>query len=669
MVYTRQKTGATRQLFAIDKSVRLDDNIRGKPTDPTTPVAVPAVATSSDTAGQKAARERYEAVTKLVQTIYDERRDKSIAKDIRSDVLGAKDVRFKASDKDKPRLGPLVRRLTTEFETARLGVDIFDFNDETIEVHPRVNALLYHILTLIIEPDSLASTVLGGTYAEDRDGRRSLVDLIKFTVRQARSVDCQGLYRQLEYPAREDPRPILEEEQRLVLENEEEDWKPTDASRRSRMFKMLDKKFYRQLREKYAVPADLAKVSLIGLSFEIVEVYLSWCEEEDEEGLGSAAYSGGERGASRSDDVERDRGGDRGSASLLRRIAECEVRLQESEDTRVAQAKRIADLEYLVRNGSGDLSRATTRRPGGFRPGGGPLKNAKVAFDRTTRTAKMECPRCPGQHHGWYQCENKGKGVEHQPTNREVKTMALVQIFNDAAQAGAGAMRACIEQHGDPLVLEDGVVLPRQRRDLSYLGFTVEQGGSGGEDTDSDFGDDDAPASFQHISLCQPVVPRANALLASAAASRRSIVPEPRVIVTQPTGEFTGSIVTLDRVATEAERVAECEEAIRRMKQEDLAAQQHRTFCGGFTVEPAADQGIGEHLAVQDVFGEIGCEPCERGPEPVVQLELVVLLRQVVQLELVVPMQLVVLQLVVLQSTTSTKITTTNWSSVSLLAV
>ncbi len=179
MVYTtRQKTGATRQLFAIDKSVRLDDNIRGKPTDPTTPVAVPAVATSSDTAGQKAARERYEAVTKLVQTIYDERRDKSIAKDIRSDVLGAKDVRFKASDKDKPRLGPLVRRLTTEFETARLGVDIFDFNDETIEVHPRVNALLYHILTLIIEPDSLASTVLGGTCAEDRDGRRSLVDLI-----------------------------------------------------------------------------------------------------------------------------------------------------------------------------------------------------------------------------------------------------------------------------------------------------------------------------------------------------------------------------------------------------------------------------------------------------------------------------------------------------------
>ena len=171
MVYTtRQRAGASRQLFSVDKSVRLDDNIRGKPTDPTTPVAVPAVAAASDTAGQKAARERYEAVTKLVQTIYDERRDKSIAKDIRSDVLGAKDVRFKASDKDKPRLGPLVRRLTTEFETARLGVDIFDFNDETIEVHPRVNALLYHILTLIIEPDSLASTVLGGTCAEDRDG-------------------------------------------------------------------------------------------------------------------------------------------------------------------------------------------------------------------------------------------------------------------------------------------------------------------------------------------------------------------------------------------------------------------------------------------------------------------------------------------------------------------
>ncbi|KAK3252591.1 hypothetical protein CYMTET_38124 [Cymbomonas tetramitiformis] len=412
--------------------------------------------------------------------------------------------------------------------------------------------------------------------------QRYVTDILEDGWQPIKLIQYQGLYRQLEYPAREDPRPILEEEQRLVLENEEEDWKPTDASRRSRMFKMLDKKFYRQLREKYAV----------------------------EEGLGSAAYSGGERGTSRSAGVERDRDDERGGSSILRRLAECEVRLQEAEARRVADQKKISDLEYL--------------------------------------------------------CENKGKGVEHQPTNREVKTMALVQIFNDAAQAGAGAMRACIEQHGDPLVLEDGVVLPRQRRDLSYLGFTVEQGGSGGEDTDSDFGDDDAPASFQHISLCRPVVPRANALLAGAAASRRGVVPEPRVIVTQPTGEFTGSIVTLD---TEAERVAECEEAIRRMKQEDLAAQRHGTFCGGFTVEPAADQDGGEQLAVQDVFGEIGCEPCERGPEPVVQLELVVLLRQVVQLELVMPMQLVVLQLVVLRSTTSTKITTTNWSSVSLLTV
>ncbi|KAK3249848.1 hypothetical protein CYMTET_40740 [Cymbomonas tetramitiformis] len=246
---TRRTKGASRQLFSVDKSVRLDDNIRGKPTDPTTPVATPLAAPASDTAGQAAAREKYEAVVKLVRAICDERRDKFIAKDIRTDVLGAKDIR-----------------------------------------------------------------------AEDRDGRRSLVDLIKFTVRQARSVDCQGLYRQLEYPAREDLRPILEEEQRLVLEDEEEDWKPTEASRRTRMCKMLDKKFYRQLREKYAVPADLAKVSLIGLSFEIVEVYLSWCEEDDEEGLGTAAYSGGERGASRSVGWERDGGDGRASESVLRRL-------------------------------------------------------------------------------------------------------------------------------------------------------------------------------------------------------------------------------------------------------------------------------------------------------------------------------------------------------------
>ncbi|KAK3251347.1 hypothetical protein CYMTET_39310 [Cymbomonas tetramitiformis] len=101
MVYTRQTKGASRQLFSVDKSVRLDDNIRGKPTDPTTPVAAPPVQAASDMAGQKAAREKYEE--KLVQAICDERRDKSIAKDIRSDVLGAKDIRFRASDKDEAR--------------------------------------------------------------------------------------------------------------------------------------------------------------------------------------------------------------------------------------------------------------------------------------------------------------------------------------------------------------------------------------------------------------------------------------------------------------------------------------------------------------------------------------------------------------------------------------
>eukprot|EP00854_Cymbomonas_tetramitiformis_P026944 gene26944-33130_t len=413
MVYTRQKTGASRQLFLVDKSVRLDDNVRGKPTDPTTPVAVPAAAHSSDTAGQKAARERYEATAKLVQIIYDERRDKSIAKDIRSDVLGAKDVRFKASDKDKARLGPL-------------------------------------------------------------------------------------------------------------------------------------------------------------------------------------------------------------------RIAECEVRLQESEDTRVAQAKRIADLEYLVRNGSGSLSKATTNRPGGFRPGGGPLKNAKVAFDRTTRTAKMECPRCPGQHHSWYQCQNKDKGVEHQPTNREVKTMALVQIFNDAAQAGAGAMRACIEQHGDPLVLEDGVVLPRQRRDLSYLGFTVERSGSGGEDTDSDFGDDDAPASFVHVSLCQPVVPRANALLAGAAAPQRSVQPYvggcagPNANEDKCPGVTEGAAASwyAEQERIDEERMLAAHAAIRRQgagsKQQDALGQlpaEYDDFFGGFSVEPAAERDVAGQLLAPG-GGEIGCEPC-----------------------------------------------------------
>eukprot|EP00854_Cymbomonas_tetramitiformis_P013796 gene13796-16305_t len=209
----------------------------------------------------------------------------------------------------------------------------------------------------------------------------------------------------------------------------------------------------------------------------------------------------------------------------------------------------------------------------------------------------MECPRCPGQHHNWYQCQNKDKGAEHQPTNREVKTMALVQIFNDAAQQGAGAMRACIAQHGEPVVLEDGVVLPRQRRDLSYLGFTVERDGSGGGDADSDFGDDDALASFTHATFYEPA--------------------------------------------------------------------------GGAGLEPAAEQGGDGQGLVQQKGGEIVCEPCEKGATPMPEISAVPTRPTGCGTPPLGASQrliwTVVLQLVVLQNTTSTKITTTNWRSMCLL--
>ncbi|KAK3240211.1 hypothetical protein CYMTET_49933, partial [Cymbomonas tetramitiformis] len=193
---------------------------------------------------------------------------------------------------------------------------------------------------------------------------------------------------------------------RLVLENEEEDWKPTEASRRSR--KILDKKFYRQLREKYAVPADLAKESLIGLFFEIVE--------------------------------------------------------------------------------------ATTRRPGGFRPGGGPLKNAKVAFDRKTLTAKMECPRYPGQHHSWWQCENTNKGADLQRGGeRSREPGPCERVSHSTASRWCWTTEACYRS--------SGVTCSK------YMGFSVGHDGGGDEDNDSDLGDDDAVASFTHATLCMQVEP------------------------------------------------------------------------------------------------------------------------------------------------------------------
>ncbi|KAK3260176.1 hypothetical protein CYMTET_30849 [Cymbomonas tetramitiformis] len=438
-----------RRLF-VDKDIRLSDTVRNQPTAATPPQPLPQPPQDKEPAGLAEIRDTFYELNDRVAKLYDDDKDKAITKDIRCDVLGGKHVRFRARDSDKGRIGDLIRRLRREFEKARLGVDVFEFNDQTTRIHPAVNQFLFDVVSLVVESGSLASLVLGGQCAEDRDGSRALVELIRFCVRQARGQRCYEHYTALHYPAETDPRPLLEEEHRLVAENDTEDWTPTTDSRRRQMFRALDRVFYKTLIDKYLVPETLAAVPLPNFIFEVVE--------------------------------------------------------------NVVANKRIADLEALVHGRTSGMSKPTTKRLGGMRPGLGDPER-RVAFDPKDKKAKPPCPRCgPGHFHGWWQCPAGGakpgpdggsQGCVHAPTKREVKTLALCKMFDDAAEQGPLAFEACMRRFGEPALLEGERVLPDSQRDISAFGFAV--GGDAQqahwEGGSSDDEDAEAELSFQQVSI------------------------------------------------------------------------------------------------------------------------------------------------------------------------
>ncbi|KAK3281473.1 hypothetical protein CYMTET_10740 [Cymbomonas tetramitiformis] len=493
-----------RRLF-VDKDIRLSDTVRNQPTAATPPQPPPQPHQPQEPAGLADIRAAFYELNDKVAKLYDDDKDKSIAKDIRCDVLGGKHVRFRARESDKGRIGDLIRRLRREFEKARLGVDVFDFNDQATRVHPAVNQFLFDVVSLVVEPGSLASLVLGGQCAEDRDGRRALVELIRFCVRQARAQRCYEHYVALRYPAETDPRPLLEEEHRLVAENDTEDWTPTTDSRRRQIFRALDRVFYKTIVDKYLVPESLAAVPLPTFIFEIVEVYLAWEDQKSEDKTMPQPmhlrYSGPEQSTALGDDIG--------------------AKLAQLAQQNVVANKRIADLEALVHGRTGGMSKPNTKRLGGFRPGMASDAERRVAFDPKDKKAKPPCPRCgPGQFHGWWHCPQGGartgpdggsQGEVHTPTKREVKTLALCKIFDDAAAQGPRAFEACLQRFGEPVLLEGERVLPDTRRDLSAFGFAVHDGAQHvepGEDT-SDDEDADAELSFQQVSYL-PGAPRAS---------------------------------------------------------------------------------------------------------------------------------------------------------------
>ena len=373
---------------------------------------------------------------------------------------------------------------------------MFDVNDQHIRIHPAVNQFLFDVVSLVVEPASLASLVLVGECAEDRDGRRALVELIRFCVRQARGQRCYEHYAALRYPAEVDPRPLLEEEHRLVAENDTEDWTPTADSRRRNMFRALDRVFYKTIIDKYLVPEALAAVPLPNLVFEIVEVYLAWEDQKTDDvetpHPAGMRYSGADQAGGQGDDIE----------GKIRQLVQ----------QNVVANKRIADLEALVHGRTAGMSAPTTRRPGGMRPGFGDASR-RVAFDPRDKKAKPPCPRCgPGQYHGWWQCPEGGakpgpdggsQGAVHAPTKREVKTLALCKLFDDAAEQGPKAFEACMQRFGEPALLEGERVLPDTQRDISAFGFAV--GGAAQqvhwEDSGTDDEDAEAELSFQQVSL------------------------------------------------------------------------------------------------------------------------------------------------------------------------
>ncbi|KAK3237279.1 hypothetical protein CYMTET_52632 [Cymbomonas tetramitiformis] len=392
-----------RRLF-VDKDIRLSDLVRNTPTAATPPQPLPQPPQDKEPAGLAEIRAKFFELSDRVAQLYDDDKDKAIAKDIRFDVLGGKHVRFRTKESDKGRIGDLIRRLKREFEEARLGVDVFDFNDRHVRIHPAVNQFLYDVVSLVVGQSSLASLVLGGQCAEDRDGRRALVELIRFCVRQARGQRCFEHYMALRYPAE-------------------------------------------TLIDKYLVPEALAAVPLPTLVFEIVEVYLAWEDQKgddvDSPHPASMRYSGAGQAGGQGDDIDG--------------------RIRQLVQQNVIANKRIADLEALVHGRTDGMSKPTSKRPGGFRPGM-PDPGRRVAFDPKDKKAKPPCPRCgPGQFHGWWQCPIGGakpgpdggsQGEAHAPTRREVKTLALCKIFDDAAEEGPRAFRACMMRFGEPALLE-----------------------------------------------------------------------------------------------------------------------------------------------------------------------------------------------------------------------
>ncbi|KAK3253903.1 hypothetical protein CYMTET_36866 [Cymbomonas tetramitiformis] len=520
----------------LDASIRLLDAVRDTPTASTPPVVPPAVSSNSDTA--VALRKHLVDQHAAVDVVYKGRLHRAWAKGIREDILGSKKHHYRGTD-DTDRLSELVVQLRTEFESAGLDLTPFDLDDPTSLVIEKVNGLLYDVLALVVERNSVADTWLRGTDSSaDRDGRRALIDIIKGSVPAFLRESHQQEHAALRYPAGVDPQPILAREQRLVRDNRAPDWRPTDETRKLSLYNRLDPVFYAAVKVRYPLAGDLGGVTLRSLQALVVAIFQAWAQSDE----GASAR-------------EKQVLGMDGKPSALVTSSEYAVLLEE-----------IAALKALVRGGragGGQQPQPQHRgkqHPRGFRVGAG--SPPAVGFDRDSMRAKPLCHRCrkagKGEvYHPYRDCPLGGR--QHSPATAAafcipieqedaegLHALALVQVFQDAADSGPEAFSHAALAYGPPAVLSaDGV----GGIDVAAYGFSVPPPPSGGTDDEDILRRLDAltsevqAAQERYITLTHP-------LFLGAKDVRPAPVQSARVTTTEATcGEFGGFVQTVNHAA------------------------------------------------------------------------------------------------------------------------
>ncbi|KAK3275735.1 hypothetical protein CYMTET_16158 [Cymbomonas tetramitiformis] len=645
---TRSKR--SKQLFKqsqIDKVVRLPNSVRDSPTPQTPPVPAPTPAADNDPVSLVAARTEFIEQSERARNVLKDAKHRKWAKAVAKYALGGESVRFSAED-DTGKLAKIITALKNDFDANGLGLDVFDLSDTAREVHPAVNGVLYDTLAHIVADGSAAEMFLEGAGdASERDGRRALIDLAKGCIPVGLMTSHMEEYYTIRYEAKVDPRKVLTLEHRLVKENTTPGWFPDEDSRKQAMVERLDPEFYRALLDKYPLEADLAKVSLRELVHQITAVYISWATRQQRV-HGETSAPGGTGGVTGALVATEEPGGGDESAfdenqKLLRQILE-----------------RLKYVEAFVKSTGGHsaVTQAAKRQRGGmagFRNGVAPT----MGFDVPNKKALPLCNKCSvgGKkfYHLYKDCVLGGR--RHTPgtaaaycqpaaevTKEDSENAALAFRFQQAADEGAEAFAAAAEAYGAPEVLSGELA---GGLDLSAYGFAVDGQADAGE---RDLRDPelvrlsqevDAAAarcgvSFTHVSVPPQVVTGPGGVHAVGAQEQSmpaftcadalsddgvehpgsmlavaqhggadAVVREPRVLVTEPTGEFGGQITVIDGGAAETRRdvdiaIRRQADARERTVRESLAARE-RGVTAALAAQPADMEELFTYHNLRDV--------------------------------------------------------------------